>query len=177
MSLSSGLRINRRAWTTLPMPEEVVSQIHRMARRSRAKKSLLFQNRANHDLDVLYPPNDIDEDAPDPPGTVIAGVDDDADDNAADSDYNPEEENEDSSNDDYSSNDDDDGDYSSNNEDDEHYSSNHDDDRNDGDDEIAGVASEGTPAIPGVIPQLACRASTRGLAIALAQVAYIGIRF
>ena len=62
LSLHSGLRINRRTWTPLPMPEEVVSQLNRMARRSRAKRNLLFQNRQNADLDLLYPTDNEDDD-------------------------------------------------------------------------------------------------------------------
>jgi hypothetical protein len=89
MSLSSGLRINRRNWTPLPMPEEVISQVHRMARRSRIKRHLVFQNRRNDDLDVMYPPTDDDNDGPAPIVAGAAGVDDNQSDEN-DSDYKNE---------------------------------------------------------------------------------------
>ena len=44
----------RRNWTPLPMPSEVVDQIHRLARRAKANKDLRFTNVNNEDLDILY---------------------------------------------------------------------------------------------------------------------------
>ena len=50
ISLQTGRRINRRSWTSLPMPEAVVSQVHRLARRAKAAKNLTFANSDNEDL-------------------------------------------------------------------------------------------------------------------------------
>ena len=54
ISLQTGRRINRRSWTSLPMLEAVVSQVHCLARRAKAAKKLTFTNSDNEDLDVLY---------------------------------------------------------------------------------------------------------------------------
>ena len=42
ISLQTGWRINQRSWTSLPMPETVVSQVHPLARRAKATKKLTF---------------------------------------------------------------------------------------------------------------------------------------
>ena len=52
ISLQSGRRINRRSWTSLLMPEAVVAQVHRLARRAKATKQLTFTNIDNEDLDM-----------------------------------------------------------------------------------------------------------------------------
>eukprot|EP00957_Ditylum_brightwellii_P139515 10633027-Ditylum_brightwellii.AAC.1 len=44
LSLNTGKRINRRAWTALPMPEEVVKKVHRLARRNPAGISFYDRN-------------------------------------------------------------------------------------------------------------------------------------
>ena len=51
--LDTGRRVNRKDWTPLPMPKEVVDQVHRLARGAKAKKNLTFTN-GNKDLDILY---------------------------------------------------------------------------------------------------------------------------
>ena len=52
--LDTGQRVNRKDWTPLPIPKEVVDQVHRLARRAKAKKNLTFTNGNNKDLNVLY---------------------------------------------------------------------------------------------------------------------------
>jgi hypothetical protein len=66
ISLTSGWRLSRSRWTTLPMPQEVIDRVHVLAR----------QSNANHDLTFAWRD-----------GSAIADVHDD-DDN---SDYDPEE--------------------------------------------------------------------------------------
>jgi hypothetical protein len=125
--LDTGRRINRRDWTALPMPQEVVDQVHRLARRAKSKKTLTFTNAQNVDLDVLYADLlDDDDDLPDAAG-LDAGVNDhdnddhgddagnnnDDEDNDDDSDYNPD--GEDSSSGDTSDDESSSGDSSSSN--------------------------------------------------------------
>ena len=62
ISLQTGHRINRRSWTSLPMLEAVVSQVHRLMRRAKAAKKLTSTNNDNEDLDILYIDLDRDED-------------------------------------------------------------------------------------------------------------------
>ncbi len=63
------------------MPQEVVNQVHRLARRAKAKKKLTFTNRKNEDLDVPYADLVNDENDEDVPATpqdgAPAGVEDD----------------------------------------------------------------------------------------------------
>ena len=55
ISLYTGRHITRWEFTKLPMPEELVDQVHRHARRAKAnKKSIRFTDGMNCDLDVLY---------------------------------------------------------------------------------------------------------------------------
>ena len=76
------------------MPETVVDQVHRLARRAKAKANLTFTNLQNEDLDVLYADipgiDDDDEIAPENNADVLAGVDNGAGDDTDDSDYNSE---------------------------------------------------------------------------------------
>ena len=44
------------------MPQAVVSQVHRLARRAKAPKKLTFANSDNEDLDILYVNIERDED-------------------------------------------------------------------------------------------------------------------
>lgn len=86
ISLSTGRRIHRRSYTRLPMPGEVVDQMHRLARR--ANSTLTFTNSNNEDLDVLYA--DLDRDVDDLPlAAEITGVVDDEDTDDEDSNYEP----------------------------------------------------------------------------------------
>ena len=91
--LDTGRRINRKDWTLLPMPPEVIDQFHRLARRAKAKKTLTFTNCNNKDLDTLYADignddgdDDDDDNEPHQPDGELAGVDIASDDNKSDSD-------------------------------------------------------------------------------------------
>jgi hypothetical protein len=170
--LDTGRRIIRRDWTPLPMPSEVIDQVHRLARRAKANKTLEFTNMVGEDLDVLYA--DIqrdDEDELDSDDEQPAGVVDDDD---SDDDYDPANDSddeeadsiidEDSSNDD-SDNEDDDHNEDSDDEDDdcnEDIGANANDTYNDGviANEIPGVDNETTgvddePETPGVDSEIA----------------------
>jgi hypothetical protein len=69
LSLTSGRRLSRNRWTTLPMPQDVIDRVHVLARRSNANRDLTFAWRD---------------------GTAIAdNADEDDDDD--DSDYDPDE--------------------------------------------------------------------------------------
>jgi hypothetical protein len=156
--LDTGRRINRSDWTPLPMPETVVDQIHRLARRAKAKTNLTFTNLQNEDLDVLYSDipgiDDEDELAPENNADDLAGVDNGDDEDINDSDYNPESDGDEEENENESDEEDESGSEAS--EDD------NDDDDNDTnpfeapgvDDEIPGVNDETTGVdndeIPGV---------------------------
>ena len=123
--LDTGRRINRRDWTALPMPNIVIDQVHRLARRAKANRALAFTNIRNEDLDVLYqhlPDDDQDDDDQDhnlglpdhdqEPAGVGHGDNDDDDDST----YNPnnhndvDEESHNDTNDDRSDSDNDDAD-------------------------------------------------------------------
>merc|ERR1712085_105980 len=82
ISLQTGRRINRRSWTSLPMPEAVVLQVHRLARRAKAAKNVTFANSDNVDLDVLYADLERKEDDVELEHDDVqpAGVDDEDDD-------------------------------------------------------------------------------------------------
>ena len=69
LSLSTGRVLNRLRATALPMPDNVVDQVHRMARQQRANPGLLFGDRSmgtvNHeDMDESSDDDDDDEYAP-----------------------------------------------------------------------------------------------------------------
>ena len=91
ISLSTGCRITRQEFTKLPMPAEVVDQVHRHARRAKAnKKNIRFTDGMNRDLDVLYAELEDNDDEDDPilQADGLAGVYDSDDDK--DEDYNTE---------------------------------------------------------------------------------------
>jgi hypothetical protein len=48
-SLTTGRRLNRNRWTSLPMPTDVIERIHNMARRGHAPRGILFADRAGID--------------------------------------------------------------------------------------------------------------------------------
>ena len=79
ISLQTGRRINQHSWTSLPMPETVVSQVHCLARRAKVTKKLTFTNSDNEDLDILYVNLERDEDDVDLEHNDVqpAGVNDD----------------------------------------------------------------------------------------------------
>ena len=58
-SLTTGRVLNRGHWTSLPMPNEVIDQVHRMARQEHGNNGLLFADR-NHN--PLIDPYDDGED-------------------------------------------------------------------------------------------------------------------
>ena len=129
------------------MPQEVIDQVHRLARRDKSKRSLTFTNRNNQDLNVLYADIDDDEhenDAEHAHNAVPAGVDDNDDDNNEDSsgnsDYNPAQD--DNSSEDDNNNSNSNSDINSDSDSDE-------DDDNNGD-PPAPETAEATAEIPGV---------------------------
>jgi hypothetical protein len=94
IALDTGRRINRRDWTSLPMPTVVVDQVHRLARRAKAHPNLAFTNLRNEDIDILYqmiPDDDDDDDAVPPAQGPPAGVGvaDQADEDNDDGTYHP----------------------------------------------------------------------------------------
>ena len=58
-SLTTGRVLNRGRWTSLPMPNEVIDRVHRMARQEHGNNGLFFEDR-NHN--PLVDPDDADED-------------------------------------------------------------------------------------------------------------------
>jgi hypothetical protein len=44
-SLTSGRRLNRNNWTSLPMPNDVMARVHTLARRSRNERGFTFLDR------------------------------------------------------------------------------------------------------------------------------------
>jgi len=61
LSLSTGRVINRNKWTQLPIPEHVIQQVHRMARRGRAERNLTVTDR--HNMVIMDANYDSDEDS------------------------------------------------------------------------------------------------------------------
>ena len=85
-SLTTGRVLNRGRWTSLPMPNEVIDRIHRMARQEHGNNGLFFEDRNHNPLvdpdddgenDSTYHPEDEDDDM------------DDGDDNEDDDDPDP----------------------------------------------------------------------------------------
>jgi hypothetical protein len=86
-SLTTGRRINRNRWTTLPMPNEVMDRVRNLARQARANVGLLFTDRAGHPLVNEFDGDDSDSD------DESYNPDDDADDGDSD-DEDPQNEEE-----------------------------------------------------------------------------------
>ena len=88
MSLGTGKRIHRVAWRRLPMPAEAIDRVHKLARRSLAAKTIIFERSDGEtfapDLDETIPGDDD----PDPFGPDIPPVEDDESD---DSTYNDDD--------------------------------------------------------------------------------------
>ena len=80
LSLSTGRVLNRLRATALPMPDNVVDQVHRMARQQRANPGLIFESRSHV-------------------GTANGGDVDDVSDDEEDEDYTPGEQDGDESED------------------------------------------------------------------------------
>ena len=88
MSLNTGKRIHRFAWSTLPMPADVIERVHVLARRSMAASTVLFERT---DGEVFAPDldNNLPDDAdPDPFGPPLLDPTDDTTDDD-DSTYAP----------------------------------------------------------------------------------------
>ena len=131
-SLSTGRVLNRGRWTSLPMPNEVIDQVHRMARQEHGNNGLLFEDR-NHNQ--LIDPDDDRED---------------------DSTYHPEEDKDDEDDDDNDDNDDGNGGEDANPQSihnnpldnhDEHAGGVHDDDEVENDGRIDNNAQHAEPDI------------------------------
>ena len=60
-SLTTGRVLNRGRWTNLPMPNEVIDRVHRMARQEHGNTGLIFEDR-NH-LPLVDPDDDGDDDS------------------------------------------------------------------------------------------------------------------
>jgi hypothetical protein len=78
-SLVSGQRLHRTHWTELPMPAEVATRVHVLARRAHANRGLTFTGSHGNDLDLLYPGDDGD----DADSDYDPGHDDDDDDDSS----------------------------------------------------------------------------------------------
>jgi hypothetical protein len=78
-SLMSGQRLHRTHWTELPMPAEVTTRVHALARRANANQGLTFTDSHGNDLDLLYPGDDDD----DADSNYDPAHDDDDDDNSS----------------------------------------------------------------------------------------------
>jgi hypothetical protein len=131
--LDTGRQINRRDWTPLPMPDLVIDQVHRLARRAKANPTLTFTNTRNKDIDELYANiqgiNDDDDPIAGPAGVEGNTAEDSDDENDEDyvptNDIDDEDSSDSSDSDDSENSDDDDGET--------------DDDNDDQPDESAGV--------------------------------------
>ena len=83
------------------MPKEVMDQVHRLARRAKAKKNLTFTNGNNEDLNILYTAlsKDDDDKSTNDDNDSLAGVDDaeeaDNNDNEDNSNYDPTQDDDD----------------------------------------------------------------------------------
>jgi Reverse transcriptase (RNA-dependent DNA polymerase)/Zinc knuckle len=113
-SLTSGKRINRSHWTRLPMPEDVIKHVHRLARRDRMVRGRLsFESRYPDDNDELGFAPIADQGVNDPTFAVNDNANESASESGSESDN------------DSTSDSDSDGDYNSDND------SNSDDDSSD----------------------------------------------
>ena len=73
-SLTTGRVLNRGRWTSLPMPNEVIDRVHRMAHQEHGNNVLLFEDRNHNPLvdpyddgedDCTYHPQEKDDDSDD----------------------------------------------------------------------------------------------------------------
>ena len=85
LSLPTGRVLNRGRWTSLPMPNEVIDQIHRMARQEHSNNGLIFEDRNHNQLvdpyddgedDSTYHPKEDDDDNDDDDNDDEDGSDD-----------------------------------------------------------------------------------------------------
>ena len=126
LNLATGRRIHRRSFTPMPMPQGVIDQVHRLARRAKASRTLTFTNIAGENLDILYADLGRDEDDL-PLDVATAGVNDDDDDDDSDYEDNGSEGTGNSNDEDESDEDSNDGNY--------YNALSEDDDEEEGDDE------------------------------------------
>ena len=78
-SLTTGGVLNRGQWTSLPMPNEVIDWVHRMACQEHRNNGLLFEDRNHHPL--VDPDDDGDDDSTYHPEEDDNNDDDEEDDN------------------------------------------------------------------------------------------------
>ena len=84
LSLSTGRVLNRVQATPLPMPSDVIDQVHRMARQQHANRGLIFLDREKEPLDDDDNEEDDDDDEDYVPDLVDNDDDDDSDDDDGD---------------------------------------------------------------------------------------------
>ena len=77
-SLTTGRVLNRGRWTSLPMPNEVIDRVHRMARQEHGNQGPNFEDRNHNPL--VDPDDDGDDDSTYHPGDDDNSNDDDDDD-------------------------------------------------------------------------------------------------
>ena len=87
-SLTTGRVLNRGRWTSLPMPNEVINRIHRMARQEHGNNGLLFEDRNHNPL--VDPYDDGDDDSTYHPEEDDDDNDDDNDDGDDGDNANPQ---------------------------------------------------------------------------------------
>jgi hypothetical protein len=75
-SLGTGRRLNRKRWTPLPMPAEVIDRVHALARRSHASNGLSFADRDG--IDPHGPADDSNNETYNPADDAADEDDDDA---------------------------------------------------------------------------------------------------
>ena len=88
-SLTTGRVLNRNRWTALPMPAEVIDQVHVLARRNNVTNGLFFTDRVGNPIVA----DDEDDDDDDSSYAPSEAEDDDNDDDDDDGDYNDDEPN------------------------------------------------------------------------------------
>ena len=86
-SLTTGRVLNRGRWTNLPMPNEVIDRVHRMARQEHGNNGLLFEDRNHNPLADPY--DDGEDDSTYHPEEDEDDDDDDNDNGDDDGDANP----------------------------------------------------------------------------------------
>ena len=83
-SLTTGRVLNRGRWTSLPMPNEVIDRVHRMAFQEHGNNGLLFEDRNHNPL--VDPYDDGDDDSTYHPEEEDDDIDDDDDNEDGDDD-------------------------------------------------------------------------------------------
>ena len=153
MSITTGRVLNRLHATALPMPDEVIDKIHRMARQQKTNPRLVFADRNLN-------PDDYDDDEDNETYHDADSSDDEDDDDDDDDRHNDNNNGDENDEDDDDSHDEDnvDNDEESGiSDDEEEYNNNHENedlgetqDGTDGDDGDAGAIEGGVPGLPNV---------------------------